>query len=61
MSESQGLSKDDKMALAANLLSQIDLVKAKKVDIYDVLIVLAHLSFPGREITLSVSDSKPIY
>lgn len=56
--DNQGLSKDEKLALAIKLSGQIDCAKAEKLDVYDVLIILAHLIFPGRAVNLSVTDFK---
>jgi len=56
MGESEGLSKDEKLAMAVKIVSQIELKKAEKSDIYDILVILGHLTFPGREVTLSVKN-----
>lgn len=55
MSETKGLSKDEKLMLALKIQGQIDLAKANRSEIYDVLLILAHLTFPDRKVELCVS------
>ncbi len=50
------LTKDDKLSLAMKILGQIELVKAEKSDVYDVLMIISHLTFQGRQITINIKD-----
>jgi hypothetical protein len=56
MEEHRALTKDEKLALAMKIQGQIELSKARKADAYDVLMILGHLTFPGRKVELAVSD-----
>lgn len=49
------LTKDEKLTLAIKLSGQIDLAKAEKPDVYDVLMILAHLTFPDRKVVLDIT------
>ena len=44
----------DKLALAKKINDQFDTFKAKRSDVFDILVILAHLTFPGQPITFDV-------
>jgi hypothetical protein len=50
------LTKDEKLSLAMKIQGQIDLAGAEKSDIYDVLIILAQLTFSDRAVNLSIGN-----
>jgi len=60
MENPKPLSGDEKLSLAIKLLGQIDLAKARGTDIYDVLMILAHLTFSGKNINLKISEIKAV-
>jgi hypothetical protein len=54
--ETKDLSKDEKLALTTKIVGHLELAKAGKTDGYDVLMLVAHLLFPGQKVALIVSD-----
>lgn len=54
--DSKCLSKDEKLALATKIMGHLELAKARATDGYDVLMMVAHLLFPGQVVTLTVGD-----
>jgi hypothetical protein len=56
MPEDRGITRDEKLALAIKLSGQIDLSRAPTNDVYDMLMILAHLLFSGRNIKLTVQE-----
>jgi len=60
MEEPKPLTKDEKLALAMKIQGQIDLAKIRTLDIYDVLMILAHLTFSGQNINLFTKEIMPL-
>lgn len=59
MEDQKSLTKDDKLALATKIVGHLDLAKARAEDGDDVLMITAHLLFPGRTVELAVRDFRP--
>lgn len=56
MSNNKTLTHDEKLALAAKIVGQMELGKVREKDGYDVLAITAQLYFPGRLVKLMVGD-----
>ena len=54
MEDQKSLTKDEKLVLAAKIIGYLDLSGAMATDGYDVLMLVGHLLFPGRSVTLRV-------
>lgn len=54
MGEPEGLSKDEKLVLATKIVNHVELSKATATDGYDVLMIVAHLLFPGQTVNLEI-------
>jgi hypothetical protein len=52
MSESKTLTHDEKLALATKIMGQMELAGARGKDGYDVIMICAHLLFPGSAVDL---------
>jgi hypothetical protein len=56
MEELKKLTKDEKLALAMKVVGHFELAGTSSTDGYDVLMMVAHLLFPGHAIKLTVGD-----
>jgi len=56
MAESEGLSKDEKLALVTKIMGHLELAGAKDSDGLDVIMIIAHLLIPGRSIDLRICN-----
>jgi hypothetical protein len=54
MSKTKVLNHDEKLALSKFIKDKLDSANAGKSDAYDILMIVAHLTFPGRPITFDV-------
>jgi hypothetical protein len=45
---------NDKLSLVKEIKSKFDMLKIERSDVFDVLVILAHLTFPGQPITFDV-------
>jgi len=52
--KNQLLSSNEKMALAHNIMEQMELAGARDRDGFDVLMIVAHLLFPGQAVDLII-------
>lgn len=44
----------DKLSLVNEIKDKFDTLKIKRSDVFDILAILAHLTFPGQPITFDV-------
>ena len=56
MKEKEELNAEEKLRLAIKIEDHLEISKIKKSDAYDVLMILGHLVFTGRKVSLTVSD-----